>query len=75
VGGKVTEGIFRNKGLCEVVRVENGMDKVVAGGKIMNLRDKKADATQAEKGKEAGVLVDAPVEIMKGDRLVMREKR
>ncbi|MBI2623847.1 MAG: GTP-binding protein [Candidatus Liptonbacteria bacterium] len=75
VGGKVTEGIFRNKGICEVVRVENGMDKIVASGKVMNLRDKKADAAQAEKGKEAGVLVDAPVEIMKGDRLVLREKR
>jgi translation initiation factor IF-2 len=75
VGGKVVEGTFRNKGVCEIVRIDNGAEKVVASGKVVNLRDKKADTAQAEKGKEAGVLVGAPVEIAKGDRLVMREKR
>ena len=75
VGGRVAEGIFRNKGICEVIRIENGAEKIVASGKVVNLRDKKADVAQAEKGKEAGVFVDAPVEIMKGDKLVMREKR
>jgi translation initiation factor IF-2 len=75
VGGRVVEGIFRSKGMCEIIRMGNENEKMLGTGKILNLRDKKADATQAEKGKEAGVLVDAPVEIQKGDRLVMRSNR
>ncbi|MCR4328636.1 MAG: GTP-binding protein [Patescibacteria group bacterium] len=75
VGGRVIEGSFRSKGMCEIVRMENDVEKNVGTGKITNLRDKKSDVTQAEKGKEAGVCISSSIEIQKGDKLVIREKR
>jgi len=75
VGGRVVEGTFKNKGVCEIARLENNGEKIVGSAKILNLRDKKTEAIQAEKGKEAGVLLDTSIEIKKGDKLVIREKR
>jgi len=79
VGGRVVDGIVKNKGTFEIVRGVVGGNgaqselKAVGSGKILNLRDKKSDVVQAEKGKEAGLQVNSAVLIKAGDRLVIRK--
>ncbi len=69
VGGRVTSGIFRNKMPFEVLR----SDDVIGSGKIMSLREKKTDLSQAEAGKEIGLLVNSQAAIQAGDRLVIKK--
>lgn len=69
VGGRVLSGVIRNKASFEIVRRE----KKEGIGRILNLREKKSDTSQAEAGKEVGLLVKAQVLIEVGDRLVVRE--
>ena len=69
VGGRVILGIMKGKGNLEIVR---GEGTVIGTGKILNLRDKKSDVIQAEKGKEAGMLVNSNILIAPGDRLLLR---
>ena len=79
VGGRVMSGIFSAKGGSASGGQNKGSFMIVRGGaelgtgKILNLRDKKADVVQAETGKEAGVFADAKVKIEVGDRLVIRK--
>lgn len=67
VGGKVLGGFFRNKGTFEVMRSGEKMGI----GRIFGLREKKTDITQAEAGKEVGVLTDSKIKLEVGDRLVI----
>lgn len=73
VGGKVLSGIFRNKAAFEVIRKTNEEEKIEGRGRILNLKEKKIDIGQAESGKEIGLLVNCPVLIKAGDKLVIRK--
>ena len=74
VGGRVTEGTIRGKASFEILRVmEGGVQGSVGSGKILNLREKKSELTQAEKGKEIGVLASSGMVIKIGDVLVVKK--
>ncbi|RJQ29879.1 GTP-binding protein [Candidatus Parcubacteria bacterium] len=75
VGGKVVSGTFRNKVQIEITRKSGEGDewKTVGNGRVLSLRDKKADVSQTEQGKEAGLMVNAPMLIQVGDRLAIRK--
>jgi len=70
VGGRVTEGIFREKATCSIVRADGSNAPLLA--RVINLREKKSEITQAEAGKEIGVLLSAPVAVQVGDVLAIR---
>jgi len=74
VGGRVTEGTIRGKASFEILRMaEGGVQGSVGSGKILNLREKKSELTQAEKGKEIGVLASSGMVIKVGDVLVVKK--
>jgi translation initiation factor IF-2 len=81
VGGRVIAGTFRGKAAADVLRVTGatgtdgsaGAATSVAAGRITELREKKTEIQSAEKGKEIGVLISAPVAVQVGDRLVIRK--
>ena len=72
VGGRVTSGIFRAKASFEIFRGA-GSQEPISVGKISTLRENKTEITQAEKGKEIGVVASAPIMIEVGDILVIRK--
>jgi translation initiation factor IF-2 len=72
VGGRVTNGVFRGKVSFDIVRGVVG-SAPVGNGKVLGLREKKSEIFQAEKGKEIGVLLDAPALVQVGDKLVIRK--
>jgi translation initiation factor IF-2 len=72
VGGRVTNGVFHERESFDIVRGPLGTTPLGTGA-IRGLREKKTVITQAEKGKEIGVYVDAAVKIEIGDRLVIRK--
>ncbi len=72
VGGRVIEGVFRAKAGAEILRGA-GHPEPVGVGRIMSLREKKAEIVQAEKGKEIGVIVNSAVVLQAGDTLVIRK--
>jgi len=75
VGGKVILGTFRNKVQVEITRKSGDGDewKTIGNGRVLNLRDKKTDVSQTEQGKEAGLIVNAPILVQVGDRLAIRK--
>jgi translation initiation factor IF-2 len=74
VGGRVTEGVIRGKAAFEILRVaENGSPEPTGSGKILSLHEKKSEITQAEKGKEIGVLANSGMAIKVGDVLVVKK--
>lgn len=74
VGGRVTEGIIREKTSFEILRLsEGGSMEPVSSGRILHLRERKAELTQAEKGKEIGVLASSGIVIKIGDMLVVKK--
>ncbi len=74
VGGKITAGVVRGKTTLEVMRKNaTGEEKLDAIGKVLSIRDKKAEIAQAEVGKEIGLLVNFPSAIQVGDRLIIRK--
>lgn len=75
VGGVVLNGIFRGKATSEILRRAGAEEPMqpLGSGKILGLRDKKAEVAQAEKGKEIGVLVSSQVLIQVGDKLVIKK--
>ena len=75
IGGRVTGGVVRGKAQFELLRSENeGSSKEPVGaGKVLELREKKAEITQAEKGKEIGLLVNSETKINVGDVLVIKK--
>ncbi len=68
VGGKVTQGIFKNKALFEIMRG----DSPVGTGRVLNLQQNKKDAREVGEGNEAGLLVSAEVLIKPDDLLTIK---
>jgi translation initiation factor IF-2 len=77
VGGRVTTGIVRAKAAFEVLRAggtdADAQKEVVGTGRILELREKKNEITQAEKGKEIGLLVGSSTAIKIGDKIIVRK--
>ena len=74
VGGRVLEGVIRPKTSFEIVRKTERGDEAVAGtGRIVGLRERKSELSQAEAGKEIGVLASASVIMQAGDTLVVKK--
>ncbi len=74
VGGRVIAGTFRGKAACDILRGSAETPALtVATGRVTELREKKTEITSAEKGKEIGVLISAPIAVQVGDRLVIRK--
>jgi translation initiation factor IF-2 len=71
VGGRVLLGVFRSKATCDILRT--GTEGVLASGRIVGLREKKAEILSAEKGKEIGVLISSSAAILVGDKLVIHK--
>jgi translation initiation factor IF-2 len=72
VGGRVTGGMFKPKTSFDIVRgVANGT--VTGTGRVLEMREKKSEIFQAEKGMEIGVLVDSQTLIQVGDKLSIRK--
>ncbi len=68
VGGRVVEGIFKNRAAIEIERA----GAIVGRGRVTNLQQQKKDAAQVTEGNECGVKVNADVAILVGDKLVIR---
>jgi translation initiation factor IF-2 len=74
VGGRVTEGVVRGKASFELLRKsESGTEEAIGSGKVLGLREKKSEITQAETGKEIGVLANVSAAIAVGDVLVIKK--
>ncbi|MBI4087391.1 MAG: GTP-binding protein [Candidatus Liptonbacteria bacterium] len=69
VGGKITSGVFRTKMPFEIERA----DTKAGFGKVLSIREKKADLTQAEAGKEIGLVVNSQTAIAVGDKIVIKK--
>jgi translation initiation factor IF-2 len=74
IGGRVAEGVIRGKASFEITRTaEGGAGEIVGSGRILSLREKKTELTQAEKGKEIGIIVNSLVAVKIGDVLTIRK--
>jgi len=77
VGGRVASGVVRAKAAFEILRAAgtavDAPKEPVGSGRIIGLREKKSEITQAEKGKEIGLLVSSPMLIRVGDKIVVRK--
>lgn len=75
IGGRVLEGEFRNKSYLDISRGDpsagSRQDHVLGHGRVKSLKSGKQDASRVEAGKECGVLVDSPVVIEVGDKIVI----
>jgi translation initiation factor IF-2 len=72
VGGRITSGVFRAKAPFEIFRGA-GSQEPLGVGKVLTLRENKTEITQAENGKEIGVIASAALMIEVGDILVIRK--
>lgn len=78
VGGKVTEGSFRNKAPFEIERVSSDAEggkpqrTIVGHGRVLNLQAQKKDASTVGVGTECGLMVNADIAVAVGDKLVIR---
>ncbi len=72
IGGRVASGVIRNKAAFEVADTAGG-GKTTAMGRILSMREKKSELTQAEQGEEVGLYVNYGSPIKVGDRLVVRK--
>ncbi len=74
VGGRVTEGIMRNRAPFDILRAAaGGTQDVIGSGKILSLREKKTELSEAKEGKEIGLLINSPALAKIGDVLVVRK--
>ena len=75
IGGRVTNGLVRGKASFEVMRAETETSsrQALGTGRVLELREKKTEITQAEKGKEIGLLIGSELKINVGDVLVIRK--
>lgn len=76
IGGRVTNGLFREKASFDIIRRLEGGEETrtpIGHGRVLNLREKKAAITQAEKGKEIGLLVNSQIPVLVGDKLIIRK--
>lgn len=65
VGGRVKEGILKNRALFSLLR---GV-RVMGEGQVINLQSHKKNITEVSEGQEAGMLVECPIAIQAGDLL------
>ena len=83
IGGKVLEGIMKNKANLEIFRlVESPTDsaetpakleeKLIGHGKILSVQAGKLEVNQVESGKECGLIVDSKVALQKGDSIIIK---
>ena len=70
VGGKVIGGVFKNHAAFEISR----QSEMVGNGRVQNLQEQKKDASQVGAGQEAGLLINSPVAIQVGDKLLIKEQ-
>jgi translation initiation factor IF-2 len=70
IGGKVIEGVVRNKAKLRVIRNEN----VISEGRVINLQKNRVDFTEVTAGGECGLLINCPKVIEKGDFLEFFQK-
>lgn len=68
VGGRVTEGIMKNKSEIGIVR--EGAE--IGTGKITSLKQAKQDVTEVTAGKECGLLIESNTPIAKGDKITLK---
>lgn len=68
VGGRVTEGIMKNKSEIGIVRE----GAKIGTGKIASLKQAKQDVTEVTAGKECGLLVESSTAIQKGDKITLK---
>ncbi len=77
VGGRVISGVVRAKASFEILRAAgtnaDAQKEKVGDGRILELREKKSEITQAEKGKEIGLLVQSHTKINAGDKIIVRK--
>jgi len=77
VGGRVLSGVVRAKAAFEILRAAgtdaDAQKEVIGNGRILELREKKIEITQAEKGKEIGLLAQSHTRILVGDKIVVRK--
>ncbi|MEK7195154.1 MAG: translation initiation factor IF-2 [Patescibacteria group bacterium] len=73
MGGRVTRGEFRDKATFVVLRKTGSEEEAVGSGRIISLKEKKSEITQATVGEEIGILANSPVVISIGDNLVIKK--
>jgi translation initiation factor IF-2 len=76
IGGRVVNGLFREKAAFDIMRRLEGGEETrtpLGHGRVLNLRDKKTAIPQAEKGKEIGVLVNSETLVSVGDKIIIRK--
>ncbi len=74
VGGKITAGMFREKATANIIRKNEDVAQTALGtARVLNLREKKSEITQAEEGKEIGVLLSSQHAVQVGDVLVIHK--
>ena len=74
VGGKVTEGVMKNRANFEIMRAnaETSELHLVGHGKILSLESNKLEVQQVEAGKECGFMANSSMAIQKGDQIVIK---
>jgi translation initiation factor IF-2 len=70
IGGKVIEGLVRNKARTRVLRNE----EIIGEGKIANLQKNRVDVNEVTTDGECGILIDCSKPIEKGDLLEFFQK-
>lgn len=68
VGGKVVEGVIKNRAQLEIKRE----GKLIGQGKILNLQSQKQDVSVVEMGKECGIVVNSSAAILVGDEISIK---
>lgn len=68
VGGRISEGIMKNKSDVGIVREE----RELGTGKITSLKQAKQDVTEVTTGKECGLLIESHTKIEKGDKITLK---
>jgi translation initiation factor IF-2 len=68
-GGKAIEGEIRPGLKIEVLRKEDGEEKIAGRGRIVNLQRNKKDIGKIEKGQECGILYEGEIKVQNGDIL------
>lgn len=68
-GGRVTSGSIKNKARVTIIR----RGHILARGRIVELQQRKIEATEIPEGNEFGARIDAPVEIAEKDTIEIIE--
>lgn len=71
VGGRVVSGIIKNKSKVNILR----RGTVIAQGRIVELRHKKADVGEISEGNDFGVRIDSPTTIAEKDTVQALEEK